>query len=58
VRARHDDGPYAAGGKPLELGRHPLDGAPRLHVAVEQIARDQDQIGLLGDGQIHSGCEG
>ena len=58
MRAGHDDGPDAAGRQSFELGSDALHGAPRLHVAVEQIARDQDQVGLLGDSQVDGGGEG
>jgi hypothetical protein len=57
MRARDDDGPDTTGCQPLELSGDALDGPPRLHVAVEQITRDQDQIGLLGDRQIDGGGE-
>jgi hypothetical protein len=53
VRARDDDGPDPRVGEPLQLRGHPLDGTARLDVRVEQVARDQEQVDLLGDGEIH-----
>ena len=42
---------------PFKLGCHPVDRATRLDVAIEQVAGDQEQIDLLGNGKIHRGGE-
>ena len=42
----------------LQLGGDALDRAPRLHVRVEQVAGDQDEVDLLGDRQVDGRREG
>ena len=39
-------------GEPLELGGDALDRAARLDVRVEQVAGDQEQVDLLGQGEV------
>ena len=35
----------------------PLDRSLGLHVGVEQVARDEEQVHLLGDREVHGGPE-
>ena len=35
----------------------PLHGAARLDVGVEQVAGDEEQVDLLGEGEVHGGDE-
>ena len=58
MRARDDDRPDASRGEPLQLGGDALDGAARLDVRVEQVAGDQEEVDLLGEGQVDGGLEG
>ncbi len=57
VGAGDDDGPDLGPGQALELGRHALDRPTRLDVAVEQVAGDQEQVDLLGEGEVDGGHE-
>ena len=41
----------------LDLGRGPLDRAARLGVRVEEVARDENEVDLLCEGQVHGGHE-
>ena len=50
--ARRDDRADLDVDEALQLGGDALHGAPRLDVAVEQVARDEEEIDLLGDGQV------
>ena len=52
VGARDDDGPDLRDRQPLQLGRDALHGPARLDVRVEQVAGDQEEVDLLGDGEI------
>ena len=52
VGARDDDRPDAGQGQTLELLGHPLDRSARLDVRVEQVAGDQEEVDLLGQGQV------
>ena len=58
VRARDDDRADPGLGQSLELGGDALDRAARLDVGVEQVAGDQDEVDLLGDGEVDGGHEG
>ena len=42
----------------LELGGDALHRAARLDVAVEQVAGDEEQVDLLGEGQVDGRHEG
>ena len=57
VGARDDHGPDPRICEARELGRHALDGAARLDIGVEQVAGDQEQFDLLGQGEIDSCLE-
>ena len=52
VGARDDDGPDPRLDEALELRRHALHRSPRLDVGVEQVAGDQDEVDLLGEGEV------
>jgi hypothetical protein len=58
VGARDQDRPDLRRGEPLQLRGDALDGAARLGVGVEEIARDQDDVDLLGEGNVDRGLEG
>ena len=49
----HDDAPDLGVGQTCKLRRHALHRTTRLDVAVEQVARDEEEIGLLGQGEVH-----
>ena len=55
--ARDDDRPDPRVGQALQLGRDALDGAARLDVRVEQVAGDQEEVDLLGEGEVDGGLE-
>ena len=55
MRARDDDRADPGLGESLELRGDALDGTSRLDVAVEQVARDQEEIDLLREGEV-DGC--
>ncbi len=57
VGARDDDGPDARLDQASQLGGDALHGTARLHVGVEQVAGDQDQVDALRDGEVHRGGE-
>ena len=57
VGARDDDGPDARLDEALELGGDALDRAPRLDVGVEEVAGDQEEVDLLGEGQVDGRAE-
>ena len=42
----------------LQLRGSPLDRAARLHVRVEQVAGDEDEIDLLRQREVHRRDEG
>ena len=48
----------AGGGQPSELGGRPLHRATRLLVGVEEVARHQDHVDLLGQGEVDRPTEG
>ena len=52
MRSRQDHRPNRGKGEALELGGNALDRASRLGVRVEQVARDQHEVDLLGEGEI------
>ena len=58
VRARDDHRPDAGGGQAAELGRRALHRAARLLVGVEEVARHEDHVDLLGQGQVDRPAEG
>ncbi len=58
VGARDDHRADPAVDQPLELGGDALDRPPRLDVRVEQVAGDQEQVHLLGQGEVDGGLEG
>ena len=58
VRAGDDDRPDLGVGQALELGGDALDRAARLDVAVEQVAGDEEQVDLLGEGEVDGRHEG
>ena len=58
VRTRGDDGPDLGVDEALELGGDALDRSARLDVAVEQVAGDQEQVDLLGEGEVDGRHEG
>ena len=58
VRARDDDRADLRRGQALELGRHALDRAPGLDVAVEEVTRHEEEVDLLAQGEIDRGREG
>ena len=58
VGARDDDRPDPGIGQPLELGGDALDRAARLDVRVEQVAGDQEEVDLLGEGKVDGRLEG
>ena len=55
--ARDDHGPDTGLGEAGELPGDALHGAARLGVGVEQVARDEKQVHLLGEGQVNAGAE-
>jgi hypothetical protein len=56
VGAGHEDRPDASTGEPP--GCSATRSTDRgLHVGVEQVARDQEQVHLLGDREVHGGPE-
>ncbi len=57
VGARDDDGPDPRFDQAGELRRDALHRAARLDVRVEQVAGDQEQVDLLGQGEIDRGLE-
>ena len=44
-------------GEALELGGDALDRAARLDVGVEQVAGDEEQVDLLGEGEVDGGLK-
>ena len=56
--ARDDDRPDPRLGEPLQLGRDALHGAARLDVGVEQVAGDEEEVDLLGEGEVDGRLEG
>ena len=52
VGARDDDRPDPRVGQALELGGDALDGTARLDVRIEQVAGDQEEVDLLGQGEV------
>jgi hypothetical protein len=52
VRARDDHRGDLARHCLGQLTGRALDGSPGLRVRVEQVTADQDQVDLLGDGQV------
>ena len=58
MRARDDDGADLGRHESLQLGSDALYRAARLHVRVEEIAGDEEEIDLLGEGEIDGGLEG
>ncbi len=58
VGARDDDRPDPGLGQALELGGDALDRAARLDVRVEQVAGDQEEVDLLGQGKVDGRLEG
>ena len=57
VGARDDDRPDLGGDEALQLGGDALHRAARLDVRVEQVPGDQEEIDLLGEGEIDGGLE-
>ena len=57
VRARDDDRPDPRVGEPLQLRGDALDRAARLDVRVEQVAGDQEEVDLLGEGEVDGRLE-
>ena len=57
VRARNDDRPNRALDQAPQLGADALHGAARLGVRVEQVARDQEKIDPLLQGDVHRPAE-
>ena len=55
--AGDDDRPDARLDEALELADDALDGATRLDVGVEEVTRDQEEVDLLGQGQVDRGAE-
>ena len=58
VGARDDDRPDPRLGEALQLGGDALDRAARLDVGVEQVAGDQEEVDLLGQGEVDGRLEG
>jgi hypothetical protein len=58
MRAGRDHDPDPGVDQPLQLGRRPLDRAAWLDIRVEQVARDQDEVDLLGEGKVDRCHEG
>jgi len=58
VGARDDDRPDRRLGEPAQLDGDPLDAPPGLGVRVEQVAGDEEEIDMLGEGQVDGGLEG
>ena len=58
VGARDDDRPDPGLGQALELGGDALDRAARLDVRIEQVAGDQEEVDLLGQGEVDGRLEG
>ena len=58
VGARDDDRPDPGLGQALEFGGDALDRAARLDVRVEQVAGDQEEVDLLGQGKVDGRLEG
>ena len=56
--ARDDDAPDPGLGQALELGRHALHRPSWLDVRIEQVARDQEEIHLLREGEVDRRLEG
>ena len=57
VGARDEDRPDPRVDEPAELGRDELHRAARLDVRVEEIPGDEDEVDLLGDGQVDGRAE-
>ncbi len=58
VRARDDDRPDPRVSQACQLRGDALDRAARLDVRVEQVAGDQEEVDLLGDGEVDGRLEG
>ena len=52
VRARRDHDPDPSVDEALQLRGRALDGSSRLDVRIEQVARDQHEVDLLGEGEV------
>ena len=57
VRARDDHRADLGLDQPLELGRDALHRAARLDVRVEEVAGDQEEVDLLGQGEVDGRLE-
>ena len=58
VGAGNEDRPDRAVGQALDLGGNPFDRPARLGVRIEEVAGDEEEVHLLGQGQVHGGPEG
>ena len=58
MRARDDDRADTRLGQALQLGGDTLHRSARLHIAVEQVAGDQEEVHLLRQGEFDRGHEG
>ena len=55
--ARDQDGPDPGLDESGELVGDAFHGAARLHVVVEQVAGDEDEVHAFRDGEVHGGHE-